>query len=589
MDGRAYRAVTGLFVNYKQRKAAEIMGQKALEILTEDESVERFKTHTVMSEILMRRGRPKQAYKHVEEFLKYLEKEDIAEEIGKPFQLTAFTLKARVEVKLGRKEDAAKSFSEAKAVFPDKLISGDVLTEEIDLYTGEEGDNVDKESYIATLKRWSPLERITWMAWKWDDEADERHEVIRDVAALTGEIDFFRGIYEEAIKYLDNVNAGAPLRIMLALFHWHVCEDYESARKTLDEVLDSSSTGWPYAVTDESPDWTLEKAINNQADVLFHLFRKSSDPKVKMEILESAKGLVTRPLPLDVPPQAETFLVYYHLSVTQMYFKMGPAMEFQKMLQKIIDSCMDGLTDKVGWNDAPHLILLAKALHILSLAVPSMAVELRRASEIFSSARFNKLTSTPMADDDDDDDDEEDEDEDEDDESDSESEEGSEEDDGEEGEGDEGDEDEGSENADESGQDNEAGITVEDNIPPEEDGDIMDHDGGWTCDGTCQPVTCFGWWAGRVGYQCWTCDSFVCQPCYEKRMAADKGDQTAMPGRKFCGEGHDLTKCPIEGWRGVKDGKIRMEGEEDVEFGQYLGKVREEIVKKAWESFWIGA
>jgi hypothetical protein len=45
---------------------------------------------------------------------------------------------------------------------------------------------------------------------------------------------------------------------------------------------------------------------------------------------------------------------------------------------------------------------------------------------------------------------------------------------------------------------------------------------------------------------------------------------------------------PIEGWHGVKDGKVMMEGEEPLEFKELLRQIRDELCKRAWDEFWQG-
>ena len=46
-------------------------------------------------------------------------------------------------------------------------------------------------------------------------------------------------------------------------------------------------------------------------------------------------------------------------------------------------------------------------------------------------------------------------------------------------------------------------------------------------------------------------------------------------------------KAPVDGWRGVKNGVIRI-GEEEIEFKEWLRSLKEERWPKAWENFWKG-
>ena len=55
--------------------------------------------------------------------------------------------------------------------------------------------------------------------------------------------------------------------------------------------------------------------------------------------------------------------------------------------------------------------------------------------------------------------------------------------------------------------------------------------------------------------------------------------------RDWCGPDHRYVKGPIDDWRGVKDGVIRI-GDENLPFKEWLRGLREERWPKAWENFW---
>ncbi|KAK7424652.1 hypothetical protein QQZ08_008535 [Neonectria magnoliae] len=563
MDATAYRAVALLLLNYRHKKPAELTCKKAIK--QSELPLDKVKSLELMARIQLRRGQAGKAYKSITSCVENIDHETVPPTVRRSVILT----KARTEVELEKYDEAAESYNKSRISDPTNLTAGNVLEEEIDLFSDED----HTKSYMDTLKKWSPLERLTWMAWKYEDLSGDRHAHLRDVAVQTGETDFIIQMYEEGIRYLDNVNAAAPLRCDLASLYFEVLGDLDQTRKVLDEVLDSGSTGWPYAVTDEYPDSTLQRAIDMQTDVLFRLFSQSSDPAVKTELLEAVKGLLTRPLALDVPPESDTYLCQRRIIMSRMYLKMGPATEFQSTLQGVIETCLNGLSDSVGWNDAYHLVFLATALTILSEAIQN-SEKLARMARILVSAQFSQLDPTLKGDDG----------------SSSESESGSE--DGEEedwansgssscGSGVSDDEDNTGSSSGSSSEDDEE--------PPTDEGDL---DSPWnverSCDGNCDPVTTFSWWGGRVAYQCVICnEGYLCEPCYESRQADNKGEQS-LKGRQYCGRDHKYIKAPIEGWRGVKDGNVMLEGEEPVEFKEMLKQIRDELCKEAWEVFWRG-
>lgn len=317
-----------------------------------------------------------------------------------------------------------------------------------------------------------------------------------------------------------------------------------------------------------------------------------------------------------------------------MYLKLGPAEKFQSLLQEIIDSCFEALEDKVGWNDSNNLVLLASALTILGNAIPE-GDDLLRAACILFSAKFSRLNADARDDDSDDEEDgwetEEDDDVDEDYDSDrsissdegetdgEDGDEGEDEDEGEDGDegGDggtgedgvmveggveaedavevedgveEGEGDNGEEEVNGAGSDNED----DDEYDPEEDEPENEGDLDiWrnvevACNGKCNPATMFRWWGGRVGYECITCfGRFLCEPCYEARQADNRGEEP-LKSRQYCGRDHEYLEGPIEGWQGIVQGKLMLEGEEPVEFDEFLRQIKEELVKKAWDSFWEG-
>lgn len=571
LNGQAYRIVSEVLFNYHLREPAQEMCSKAIELLDEDESLEKLKSLILMGRILSKRGYVKKAYKQMIKFSDMLDSElDVPPAIRRQ----ALNIRAHILEKNGKPEAAVQAYIEARAADSSRVMDGDHLEQHLRHYYGD--DIADYSSYIATLKSWTPLERLTWMAWKFEDEGEERHGTLAEIAAFTGEADFVIEMYKEAIAYLDNVNAGAPLRLRLAHVYLEVTEDLENARKTLDEVLDSGSTGWPYAITDEAPDITLEDTLQLQSDVLFRMFRASSDPKVKQELLDAAKGLVTRPLALDVPPDSDTWILDYKITVARMVWKMGPAVEFQRMLQSIIDACFKGLADKVGWNDATNLVVLGQALRILSQVIPD-GENLRKMSLIVSSARFCQLSSSPISDEDND------------------GAEGNEKDSESEDEQSDDDESEcGTEyvarekgGRDESRNHEEEDDDDDDSKSPTDEGDLGDPDLlEWVCDGSCIPSASYSWWGNKIAYQCNTCGHFLCESCHEALQQAYEG-KSKLKGRKYCGKGHDLFKVPIEGWKGIKDGVVRIEGEKDMPFQELLQHLRDDILTKAWEEFWV--
>jgi tetratricopeptide (TPR) repeat protein len=337
-----YRVVAELLLKFGHREPAESTCKKTLDLIQANATtspLERFKALVLMAQVLSKRGKRYSARDYVTQFAtdEYLKNEDIPSAVKQ----AALVTKARIEAKNDDLESASQAYLDAKLADPSKLTPGHILDEEISLFSEPES----VESYFKTLKRWTILERLTWLAWDFDG-GGERRDILTDTAAKHGELDLVIETYENAIKYLDNVDAGAPFRCALSRVFSEARGDLERAKALLDEVLDSGSTGWPYAVTDQSADDVLEEAMRLLTGIIYTMFCESKDPVKKQKLLDEARGLTSRPLALDVPPISETHMVCHRLPINRMVLKMGSAVEFQKRMRPICTRASRGSETK---------------------------------------------------------------------------------------------------------------------------------------------------------------------------------------------------------------------------------------------------
>lgn len=70
-------------------------------------------------------------------------------------------------------------------------------------------------------------------------------------------------------------------------------------------------------------------------------------------------------------------------------------------------------------------------------------------------------------------------------------------------------------------------------------------------------------------------------------MSWNEGEPNTTFWYDWCGRDHSYVQCPIEGWRGVKDGVMRI-GEEETPFKEWLRALEQERWPKAWDNFWKG-
>ena len=148
-------------------------------------------------------------------------------------------------------------------------------------------------------------------------------------------------------------------------------------------------------------------------------------------------------------------------------------------------------------------------------------------------------------------------------------------------------EEEEEENADEDNEDkNDALSTDEDDLSQ----DVY-------CNGECKPRTTWNAWKDRPMYVCVTCsNTCLCEECYHKRQGYNRngGDAACRDsvGTNYCGTNHKYVKGPIQGWKGITDGVMTIEGPNGkemikVKFREWLEELKNVKWKAAWEQFWL--
>ena len=103
------------------------------------------------------------------------------------------------------------------------------------------------------------------------------------------------------------------------------------------------------------------------------------------------------------------------------------------------------------------------------------------------------------------------------------------------------------------------------------------------------PRTFSDWTKGSV-YMCLVCTNCdLCEECWTKRDRCNKGEEW-KDWKRYCGDDHRYIRGPIKGWKGVKDGVLRLEGEDGKEtieilFTQWVAGIQDRW-KEAWLGFW---
>ncbi|QGI94934.1 hypothetical protein CEK26_008003 [Fusarium fujikuroi] len=549
----AHRAVAEVLDQYDLLDPAEKTCRAALELCKPSDD-EFYRTSCVLSSLLLQQKKKQEAVEVASTAVDKLSTNHIPPALKR----TVYTTCARTQTKLRQYDAALDSFSKAKASDADGITPGQDLVDELRVVERRK----DKSQYIQMLKEWSLVERITWIASDYAEDGEERHALFCDIASETGEQEFIVKFYQEAIDFLDNLDAALPLRLDLAVIYFEVCREPEKALKLLDQVFDTRATGLRFPILGGTALLMMLRAVDCMTNVQLELFRKSRDPVYKAERLTALAGLMQRPFASDVPRTSASWTSFHRVGLAYMYLVMGPLEKFQQAIQSLLHDCFAGLNDSVGWNDAPYLWMLAQSLSLMSKALRNDA-ELDRCARIVASAVFSRLGNTDKAEDDD-------------------------------ASAEEEAQDQGEITAEEENDEPPADVDTSDDEediaePPTDEGDLVDpEDGYYTCGGFCNPARKFKWWAGRSAYLYITFASgMICEECQAEYDAIERGEKK-FKGRYFYGLGQDKLKLPVEGWRGVKNGVMRIEGQEDVAVADFFEKLETEVVKNAWDRIWAG-
>ncbi|KAJ0377200.1 hypothetical protein COL26b_004642 [Colletotrichum chrysophilum] len=532
-DEGGHRATAEVLLKTGYLKPAEKTCRTAL--LCELNDPEWYRASSVMCDILLQAKKNEYAYQLAGAAVSQLYRVEIPGHLKR----AVCTTYARVQTELRNFDSALQYYTEAKNSDPDGITPASDLVAELSVFY----QKADQAGYIEALKSWTILERITWLASDYATEGEDRVALLCDIAVQTGEKQFVVEFYEQVVAFLDNLDAGTPLRLDIAVVYFEACKDAGKALNTLNEIFDSHDTIFVYPITSVTPGWVFRMALTLMTNVQVELFRQSRDPVYKAERLQSLASLMERPLSLNIPHISPMATISHRIGLSYMYWVMGPKATFEETLRKLFKESFEALSDSIKWNDGTYLWTLAQALALLSRALGNDDT-LRRYARIVGSALLSRRTK-------------------------------SQEDDKSAG---------GKQRASHIPEGDEHGS--EGNSPKDE-GDLLS-DPGYTCGGFCSPARPFRRWGDGSAYLYITFETgMICEECQTEYEAMKRGERTGKV-RYFHGIGHDHVKLPVEGWRGVKNGLLRLDGEEPVPFGSFLKKLQTEVIENAWDRLWSG-
>lgn len=440
----------------------------------------------------------------------------------------------------------------------------------------------------------------------------------QEAAKRSGQGLAFLGLYSLAAKYLASLKLPAfdyyvaDLNLKAAEFSRRALGEDGMAKESLKQLIDD-----PKSDTD-----LVEISCNLLCEQLFEDFRRSNDPIIKRTALEETKKLLIK-LSNVLGNDFEVAKSPISLLLAGMLRKLGPALEWHDVLQAAFQSCIDDLCDDIGLNDSTSFRRLARVLMWVEgfeteaqVAVTAQLyvidTEVRK-SDLAKQTLLEQGSSTSAEQQGGQHPDKA-----------RESPESAAQDDGR-GESSTADRvpenslaptlgsPEANTNAVEGGAgaaetpgraDTEAADRKQTTTGPtgesepaatgaaspvvsggrgDGDSDPMSEgllgDVGFLCNYCRKEMTD---WAHGGAYLCLYCtgiDCDICEECFDKRAARLRGDLEA-DWRTICPQDHKHIRGPVEGWRGVKDGRLRI-GDDEIPFKDWLRGV-----EGKWRTFW---
>lgn len=171
-----------------------------------------------------------------------------------------------------------------------------------------------------------------------------------------GQHDEIVRVYAEGMESIMRERLGCNIGLQLADYHQMVRGDHGAAKEVLRRLLDYVETAgkMPFGPFPQTVIWRI-------VDNLMEEFRRATNPAKKVSALDELKVMLLR-LQYNAgedfePSQSETTI-----PLALMTRKLGPAIQFQEIMQKAFDGCIANLSDNTGTNDSSSFRLLSKVL-----------------------------------------------------------------------------------------------------------------------------------------------------------------------------------------------------------------------------------
>jgi len=278
-----------------------------------------------------------------------------------------YVAKARCESALERLDDAIKSYQQSLAIRPDVAsMSGWDVRAMLCMRDWTE-DPKEPERFIDLLRGLIPRQRHLWCDYVIAYDSENDIDLYNHCAKLAGpaSISFYISVVED---YIQSKRRGSAHRIMpmqnLAIAYLDVLGDVKRAIEINTEILNYEIK---YDEVEDLDDILVSVRLE-LADIFFSEFRATINPKDKLTLLQDMKSLPNmRPTVADgnqtvMGTTGDWSESQTGIMLAIMVRTMGSPVEYQEILEKSFKTCIEGLSDSVGWNDSDSFRLLSKVL-----------------------------------------------------------------------------------------------------------------------------------------------------------------------------------------------------------------------------------
>lgn len=304
------------------------------------------------------------------------EKGALGSELNNERSAAAYLLKANALNELNDDTDALETCE--KALEPGELEYSNKLLQFLTIVIRIYAKNKQHANIVKEMQQQSPRIRSEWLFHP-PYILNDKRDAFREAAVLTRRVDFVIQVYEDAIEYWQAKDTFRSLMLQLELgnIYRRDARATKMAERTLNNIMDTVK---------EDPtqlSGTLPFVMTEMVDILHENFttarRKLAREKIINQLCELLKDLKQTEIIESIVMGRAC------LTLAQMWKEYGDMRAAKREAEYAFNSCIADLEDTVGWNDHSALRLLGKVL---------MFVDLEDDAMIALSLQFSNLNPT---------------------------------------------------------------------------------------------------------------------------------------------------------------------------------------------------